>query len=102
MRFLPKWLSRHVKRRRKSVLVAKADALRDSKDYPGAAALYAQALLLKPADAGIHVQAGHMFKEAGQFDRAEAHYRKAERYMPSDPDLHLQLGHFYKRAGRIP
>lgn len=102
MRLLPKGLSRHVKRRHKSVLVAKADALRDSKDYLGAAALYAQALRLSPADAEIQVQAGHMFKEAGQFDRAEAHYREAERRMPGNPDLHLQLGHFYKRAGRIP
>ena len=102
MRLLPQGLRTYLTRHRTSGLIAKADLLRDARDYPAAAALYDQALRLDPANAGIQVQAGHMFKEAGAFDLAEAHYREAERLMPADPDLHLQRGHFFKRAGRIP
>ncbi|WP_158744561.1 glycosyltransferase [Acidisphaera sp. L21] len=102
MRFLPNALSSNLTRRRRHKLIAKANRLRDARDYAAAAALYAQALRLDPTHAAIQVQAGHMFKEAGAFDQAEAHYRAAERLMPADPDLHLQRGHFFKRAARIP
>ena len=62
---------------------------------------YEKVLSYVPDDAAIHVQCGHMFKEAGEFERAEQHYNKARRIMPNDPDLALQLGHFYKVAGRL-
>jgi Tfp pilus assembly protein PilF len=78
-----------------------ADAARDNKEYMKAALFYEKILSRVPDDAGIHVQCGHMFKEAGELDRAEQHYNKACALMPNDPDLALQFGHFYKVAGRL-
>ncbi len=78
-----------------------ADVARDKREYMKAALFYEKALRHVPDNAGIHVQCGHMFKEAGELDRAEEHYNKARRLMPNDPDLALQFGHFYKVAGRL-
>jgi ADP-heptose:LPS heptosyltransferase len=78
-----------------------ADAARDNKEYMKAAFFYEEVLSQAPDDAAIHVQCGHMFKEAGELYRAEQHYNKARVLMPNDPDLALQLGHFYKVAGRL-
>ena len=71
------------------------------KRFRDAATLYAEALRLRPGRGGIHVQAGHMFKEAREFAEAERHYRRAAVLMPDDADLALQLGHFYKTVGRL-
>ena len=84
------------------LLIGRADAARNEKRFSDAATLYAEALRISPKRAGIHVQAGHMFKEAGLFEPAEHHYREAQRMMPNDSDLALQLGHFFKRSGRLP
>lgn len=81
-------------------MIARADEARDAKRYRDAAALYDEALRMAPGNAGIHVQCGHMFKEAGVLPRAELHYAEASRLAPDDADLALQLGHFYKVAGR--
>jgi ADP-heptose:LPS heptosyltransferase/tetratricopeptide (TPR) repeat protein len=78
-----------------------ADAARENREYMKAALFYEKVLSHVPEDAGIHVQCGHMFKEARELDRAEQHYNKARVLMPNDPDLALQLGHFYKVAGRL-
>ncbi len=82
-------------------VIRQADAARDAKKYRGAAALYEKALRLDPDDAAIHIQCGHMFKEAGELARAEEHYRRAQQLTPEDPDLAMQLGHFYKIAARL-
>ena len=82
-------------------LVRRADAARDSKNYLEAAVLYKEAVRLAPGDAAIHIQCGHMCKEAGDLPSAERHYQEARRLTPGDPDLALQLGHFYKIAGRL-
>ncbi len=63
--------------------------------------LYVEAVALRPGHAGLHVQAGHMFKEARDFDAADRHYRHAERLEPEDADLQLQLGHFNKTVDRL-
>lgn len=81
-------------------LLAKADAARDAGDVAVAAELYAEALRLEPSRGAIHVQAGHMYKEAEDYDAAERHYDAAARLMPDDADLALQLGHFYKITAR--
>ncbi|WP_420138956.1 glycosyltransferase family 9 protein [Sphingomonas sp.] len=81
-------------------LVSRADAARDEHRYEAAAALFEEASRLRPKHAGVHKQAGHMFKEAGKFELAEAHYMQAQQLTPDDPDLALQLGHFYKLVGR--
>jgi ADP-heptose:LPS heptosyltransferase/Tfp pilus assembly protein PilF len=78
-----------------------ADAARDNREYIKAAFFYEKALRYVPDHAGLHVQCGHMFKEAGELDQAEQHYDKARVLMPNDPDLALQFGHFYKVAGRL-
>ena len=81
-------------------LINRADAARDDKCFHAAAMLYEEALRLRPANAAIQIQCGHMFKEAGDLASAQPHYLAAVRLTPDDPDLALQLGHFYKLAGR--
>ena len=81
-------------------LVASADAARDRRDFALAARLYERVLAANPYMTAIHIQAGHMHKEAGNLPNAEKHYLEASRLAPNDADLALQLGHFYKVAGR--
>ena len=81
-------------------MVLRADDARDERRYRDAALLYGEALRLFPDKAGIHVQAGHMHKEAGDFAAAESHYLRAVELTPEDPDLAFQMGHFYKLSGR--
>jgi ADP-heptose:LPS heptosyltransferase len=81
-------------------LIGRADGERDRRNYAAAAVLYEEALQADPDMAAIHIQCGHMFKEAGQLAQAETHYLAALRLSPDDADLALQLGHFYKVAGR--
>ena len=85
-------LVRHLSRR--------ADAARDERRFMDAAVLYAEAARLLPERAALHVQHGHMLKEAGQMDAAERAYAAALELSPNDADLALQLGHFHKTAGR--
>ena len=81
-------------------LIARANSARDAKRHLDAAILYSEALRLDPGNGAIYVQCGHMFKEAGAFDRAETQYNAALQLLPDDADLALQLGHFYKMIGR--
>lgn len=94
---LKAWLKRRFRRSSsdpRAVLVKRAHAAKENRDWRGAAALYAQALALRDAF-GTRVQLAHMLKEAKQFGEAEEHYLKALQQKPDDADLHLQLGHFY-------
>jgi ADP-heptose:LPS heptosyltransferase/tetratricopeptide (TPR) repeat protein len=91
----------NLKPRRNTRIVDIADAARDAKNYRRAAVLYEKALRRDPDNAAIHIQCGHMFKEAGDLTRAEHHYTKAKKLTPDDPDLALQFAHFYKVAGRL-
>src|SRR5215203_3256185 len=77
-----------------------ADAARDRKEWITAARLYEQVLTRELGNTSIHIQCGHMLKEAGDLARAEYHYNRASQLTPNDPDLALQRGHFYKVAGR--
>jgi ADP-heptose:LPS heptosyltransferase len=79
----------------------RADAARDEGRYREAAVLYEEAMRLGASGGGVRVQAGHMFKEAGDLATAERYYLEAADLMPNDADLALQLGHFYKVAGRL-
>lgn len=79
-------------------IIVRADAERDSGSFAAAAALYETALQFWPR-AGLHMQAGHMRKEARHFQQAEAHYKRVLDLTPDDPEIHLQLGHFYKTRG---
>jgi tetratricopeptide (TPR) repeat protein len=89
------------KRRKSLRLIVHADRARGARRWREAGELYAAALLWRPNDAAIHIQCGHMFKEAGDYGTAETHYLRARTLTPDDADLHLQLGHFYKIAGRL-
>lgn len=80
-------------------LLAHADAAREQRRFVDAADIYADVLVREPDRAAIHVQCGHMNKEARRYELAQKHYRIAETLMPTDPDLQLQLGHFYKVIG---
>jgi ADP-heptose:LPS heptosyltransferase len=89
-----------VRSRKHKQLIRNADSARDAREYRRAALLYEKALRLVPNNAAIHIQCGHMHKEAGDLANAEPHYLRAKLLTPDDPDLALQLGHFYKVAGR--
>jgi ADP-heptose:LPS heptosyltransferase len=89
------------KLRKSRNLIDQADAARDARQYGRAALLYERHLQGARDDAAIHIQCGHMFKEAGDFIRAEHHYDCAKTLTPDDADLALQLGHFYKVSGRL-
>jgi tetratricopeptide (TPR) repeat protein len=74
---------------------------RDAQRYTEAAKLYLRVLRLQPGNAAIHIQCGHMLKEAGDLPAAESHYLMANKLIPDDPDLALQLGHYYKLVNRL-
>lgn len=82
-------------------LIDQANAARDRRDFATAALLYARAAELRPENGPLHVQCGHMFKEARAFEAAWKHYQIAQRLMPSDADLALQIGHFQKVVGHL-
>jgi len=88
-------------RRIAALLIRRADEARDRREWQRAALYYEEALRLTPRRADIHVQLGHMRKEAGEIDAAEEAYKAAQILMPDDADLALQLGHLYKLAGRL-
>lgn len=79
----------------------RADAARDAGEHLKAAYLFAEVVNLAPDRAGLLLQAGHMFKEAGEFEAAEEQYQLASRKFPQDAELALQLGHFFKTVGRL-
>ncbi|WP_187830340.1 glycosyltransferase family 4 protein [Siccirubricoccus phaeus] len=82
-------------------LLARADALRDRREWAEAAQAYAGFLRLRPEEWPIWVQYGHCMKEAGDPRAALLLYREAERLQPEDSDLHLQIGHALKLLGRL-
>lgn len=82
-------------------LITRADAARDQGAFVAAATLFETALELRPDHPGLHMQAGHMRKEARDFEAAQKHYDRVRELTPDDPEIHLQLGHFYKTSGRI-
>ncbi len=82
-------------------LIRRADSERDAGNIEQAAALYAEALTIRPRHAGLLTQHGHMRKALGDLAGAEGEYRKALRVRPHDADLHLQMGHVQKLAGTV-
>ncbi|MCV0414752.1 MAG: glycosyltransferase [Brevundimonas sp.] len=76
-----------------------ADALRDSRRWLEAGEEYARVLECSKASYAHQVQAGHCFKEAGEFERSLECYQAAIALDDRDPDLLLNIGHLYKRMG---
>ncbi|PZW41893.1 glycosyltransferase involved in cell wall biosynthesis [Humitalea rosea] len=83
-------------------LFNRGNALRDARDWSGAADAYAAYLDLHPGDRAITIQRGHMVKEAGDPATALSLYRAAEAMLPEDPDIHIQIGHALKLLRRLP
>lgn len=83
-------------------LFNRGNALRDARDWSGAAEAYAAYLDLHPDDRAITIQRGHMVKEAGDPATALSLYRAAEAMLPGDPDIHIQIGHALKLLRRLP
>jgi len=81
-------------------LLARADALRDRRDWAEAAQAYAAYLRHRREHWQIWVQYGHCMKESGDPKAALLLYREAERLQPEDADVHLQIGHALKILGR--
>lgn len=81
-------------------LLARADALRDRRDWAEAAQAYAAYLRQRGGHWQIWVQYGHCMKESGDAKAALLLYREAERLQPEDADVHLQIGHALKLLGR--
>ncbi len=83
-------------------MVERGNAARDAGRFRDAASFYGEALNHgRDKDFGLHVQTGHMFKEAGDHASAERHYDAAAKLRPDDADLAVQFGHFYKLSGRL-
>ena len=77
----------------------RARAAAAGKQFHRAALLYEQALATDPNSASLHVQCGHMLKEARKFSAAIAHYEAAAALLPNDPEIAFQMGHLFKVAG---
>jgi glycosyltransferase involved in cell wall biosynthesis len=80
-------------------LLAKADRLRDQKQWGEAASLYRSVLDADSSLAHIWIQYGHSLKETGQYDEAERAYKLGCELKPSG-DAFLQLGHLYNLTKR--
>jgi ADP-heptose:LPS heptosyltransferase len=82
-------------------VLKQADDARDAQRYREAAGLYRRVLQINPKAVGIHLQAGNMFKEIGEYGEAEPHYIEASNLMPDSAEAALQVGHFYKTFGQL-
>ena len=81
-------------------LIARADSLRDSREWEAAAEAYGDVLAVAPLAWPFMVQRGHCLKEAGELEAALAMYRQAEALVPDDFDIAMQIGHALKLVGR--
>lgn len=83
-----------------SDLLGQADAARDRRDWPGAAALYAQVVGSRPDDSAIWVQFGHALRESGNHAEAETAYARSLALDGSNPDTLLFYGHALRGQGK--
>ncbi|CAF9942759.1 hypothetical protein IMSHALPRED_004616 [Imshaugia aleurites] len=77
-----------------------ADAARDRRDWATALLHYKIATSIDPRSVAIHVQAGNMAKELGDYVQAQLLYISAVRLTGID-DIHLQMGHLAKLRGQM-
>ncbi len=81
-------------------LLARADSLRDARDWPAAASAYRDYLARRPDHWQIHVQLGHALKESGDAEGALAAYTQADTLAPGAFDPPFQLAHLLRILGR--
>lgn len=96
------WQGRRRQHGKLSALFMEADALRDEKDWLGAALKYRQIVDSFPTEVAAAIQLGHAYKELGRYAEAAQAYEAARDVTPTDDDLHLQIGHLHKVMGRLP
>ncbi len=80
--------------------LALANAARDRGDWEEAARLYGDLLAATPRLASIHVQRGHVLREAGHLQEAFAAYRAATGLDANHADAWVHLAHLARRLGR--
>jgi protein O-mannosyl-transferase len=72
-----------------------------SGNFGAAAAQYAQALRINPADAAVHNNLGVALSRQGKFDNAAAHFSESLRFNPDYLDSHYNLGMVLSRQGKF-
>ncbi len=71
------------------------------RNIPGAEKEYREALRLRPATPGLHLELGELYVAASQWDKAEAEFRAETRLQPGDAEAAFQLGSALLQEGRI-
>ncbi|WP_430259250.1 glycosyltransferase [Neorhizobium sp. IRS_2294] len=82
-------------------MTARADRLRDNRQWLAAATLYGEALEHGTPSAEGWVQYAHMLKEAELFEAAIRAYEFAIHCDGTYPDARLHLAHLFKRLGQL-
>ena len=70
-------------------------------DLPKAAALYRQAIALRPNFILAHNSLGSLFKRQDKLDEALAAYQQAVALVPNDAEIHNSLGNILKDQGKF-
>jgi tetratricopeptide (TPR) repeat protein len=71
------------------------------RNIPGAEKEYREAIRLRPATPGLHLELGELYVAASQWDKAEAEFRVETRLQPGDAEPAFQLGSALLQQGRI-
>jgi tetratricopeptide (TPR) repeat protein len=71
------------------------------RNIPGAEKEYREAIRLRPATPGLHLELGELYVAASQWDKAEAEFRAESRLQPGDAEAAYQLGNALLQEGKI-
>ena len=91
----------YMNKRRFMHLRKAGDRSRDARDWEEAADTYQAYLAKVPGDYAIHVQHGHVLKEAGRIDEADKAYARALALRSDDADLLLNYARLLKKQNRL-
>jgi tetratricopeptide (TPR) repeat protein len=71
------------------------------RNIPGAEKEYREAIRLRPATPGLHLELGELYVAASQWDKAEAEFRAETILQPGEAEAAFQLGSALLKEGRI-
>ena len=71
------------------------------RNIPGAEKEFQEAIRLRPAMPGLHLELGELYVAASQWDKAEAEFRAETKLQPGDAEAAFQLGSALLQEGRI-
>jgi tetratricopeptide (TPR) repeat protein len=71
------------------------------RNIPGAEKEFREAIRLRPATPGLHLELGELYVAASQWDKAEAEFRAETRLQPGDAEAAFQLGSALLKQGKI-